>query len=145
MSKVSTYLNFPGTTEEAFKFYESVFGGKINPDIARFGNMPEIPGMPPLEEKDKNAVMHIELEIMGGHKIMGTDALPGMGFTVKPGNNIYINLEVDTREETKRLFDGLSAMGTITQPLEEAFWGAYFGSCVDKYGINWMFNCEEKK
>jgi PhnB protein len=101
--------------------------------------------MPPLAEGDKNLVMHIELPIVGGHMLMGTDAPETMGFTVQMGNNVHINLEPDTRAETKKLFDALSAGGKVTMPLQDMFWGAYFGSCTDKFGLHWMFNCMEKK
>ncbi len=145
MSAVSTYLNFPRHTEEAFNFYKSIFGGEFGgPGIARFGDMPPMEGMPAMPDADKNLVMHIELIILGGHKIMGTDAPESMGFTVNKGNNIHINLEPDTREETKKLYDALSAGGVVTMELADAFWGAYFGSCTDKFGINWMFNCVAK-
>ncbi len=86
--------------------------------------------------------MHIGLTITGGHKLMGTDAPESMGFTVLQGNNVNLNLEPDTGEETDRLFTLLSAGGKVTLPLREVFWGAYFGSCTDKFGINWLFNCE---
>ena len=75
---------------------------------------------------------------------MGTDAVESMGFTVKPGNNIYINLQPDTRAETKRLFDGLSEAGKVEMELQDMFWGDYYGTCFDKFGIGWMFNCGEK-
>ena len=88
--------------------------------------------------------MHVELPITGGHHLMGTDAPESMGFKVSFGNNIYINLEPDTREETKRLFDALLTGGTLTMELQDMFWGAYFGSCTDKYGVQWMFNCVAK-
>ena len=145
MARVSTYLNFPRNTEEAFNFYKSVFGGEFgNGGIARFGDIPAQDEMPPLAESDKNLVMHIELPILGGHVLMGTDAPETMGFTVNTGNNVYINLEPDTREETKKLFDALAKGGQITMGLQDMFWGAYYGSCTDKFGIQWMFNCVEK-
>jgi PhnB protein len=146
MARVSTYLNFPNNTEEAFTFYKSVFGGEFGGNgIARFGDIPATEGMPPIAEHDKNLIMHIELAITGGHVLMGTDAPESMGFTVNYGNNVHINLEPDTRAETKRLFDALSAGGTVTMELQDAFWGAYFGSCTDKYGVQWMVNCNEKQ
>jgi PhnB protein len=146
MARVSTYLNFSSKTEEAFNFYKSVFGGEFGGNgIARFGDMPPMEGNPPLSESDKNLVMHIELPILGGHVLMGTDAPESMGFQVNTGNNVHINLEPDTRAETKKLFDGLSSGGKVTMELQDMFWGAYFGSCTDKYGIQWMFNCAEKK
>lgn len=141
MSKVSTYLNFPNKTEEAFNFYKSVFGGDFSCEIARFGDIPPQEGMPPVAEADKNLIMHIELPILGGHVIMGTDAPASMGFSLSQGNNVYINLEPDTREETKNLFDALSQGGTVEMELQDMFWGAYYGSCSDKFGIKWMFNC----
>jgi len=145
MAKVSTYLNFPNQTEEAFNFYKSVFGGEFIGGIARFSDIPPSDGMPPIAEADKNLVMHIVLPILGGHQLMGTDAPESMGFRVNFGNNVYLNLEPDTRAETKRLFDALSAGGNVEQELQEMFWGDYYGSCKDKFGVQWMFNCAEKK
>src|SRR5438045_474374 len=128
MSKVSTYLNFTRNTEEAFNFYKSVFGGEFTAEIARFSSVPQQEGNPPMAEGDKNLVMHVELKILGGHSLMGTDAPESMGFKVVKGNNIYINLEPDTREETDKLFKALSEGGKVGESLQEVFWGDYFGS-----------------
>ena len=144
MARVSTYLNFPRNTEEAFNFYRSVFGGEFTGGINRFSDIPPMEGAPPMPEQDKNLVMHIGLPITDGHVLMGTDAPESMGFTVNFGNNMYINLEPDTREETKKLFNALSAGGKVTMELQDMFWGAYFGSCTDKFGVQWMFNCAAK-
>lgn len=144
MASVSTYLNFPDNTEEAFKFYQSVFGGEFIGGISRFGEAPPMEGMPPMPESDKNLVMHVALEITGGFQLMGSDSPASMGFKVNMGNNVLINLQPDTRIETERLFHALSEGGIVTMDLQEAFWGDYFGSCVDKFGVNWMFACTEK-
>lgn len=145
MSRVSTYLNFPGTTEEAFNFYKKVFGTEFVGEINRMGQVPPQEGVQPLAEADKNLVMHVALPILAGHMIYGTDATQSMGFELKPGNNVYINLEPDTREETDKLFAGLSEGGKVTMPLQIMFWGDYYGSCTDKFGVQWMFNCAQKK
>jgi len=144
MSRVSTYLNFTRDTESAFNFYKTVFGTEFNGGIMRLGEVPPSDDMPPLSEEDKNLVMHIELPILGGHLLMGTDAPESMGFKLNPGNNVYLNLEPDTRKETKRLFDALSEGGVVEMDLQEMFWGDYYGSCKDKFGVQWMFNCAEK-
>jgi PhnB protein len=145
MARTSTYLNFPHQTEEAFHFYKSVFGGEFLGDgVARFGDVPPMEGAPPLTEEEKKLILHIELKITGGHVIMGTDAPQSMGFRVNFGNNMYLMLEPDTRVDTRILFDSLSAGGTIEQPLQEMFWGAFYGSCKDKFGVQWMFNCTSK-
>ena len=141
MARVSTYLNFPRSTEEAFNFYRAVFGTQFAGGIMRFDDIPAQPGQPPMADADKNLVMHVELPILGGHVIMGTDAPESMGFKLTQGNTVTINLEPDTRAETDRLFKALSEGGKADMPLADQFWGAYFGILVDKFGIRWMFNC----
>lgn len=146
MASVSTYLNFERNTEEAFNYYKSIFGGEFfGQGIMRMGDIPPQEGMPPLPESDKNLVMHVELRILGVHSLMGTDAPESHGFKLVKGNNVHINLQPDTRKETERLFKALSAGGQVTMELQDMFWGDYFGSCIDKFGINWMVNCNEKK
>lgn len=140
MARVSTYLNFPRQTEEAFLFYQSVFGTEFTGKIQRLSDVPTQEGQPPIKEEDKNLVMHVELPILGGHILMGTDAPESMGFNVKFGNNIYINLEPDTKAEAEHLFQALSEGGTVGMALQDMFWGGYFGSCTDKYGVQWMLN-----
>lgn len=144
MPRVSTYLNFAHQTEEAFRFYQSIFGGEFTGGIHRFAEVPLPEGAPPMPEADKKLVMHIELPILGGHVLMGTDAPESMGFKVNIGNNVHINLEPDTRVEATRLFKALAADGKVTMPLQEMFWGAYYGSCIDKFGVQWMVNCVSK-
>lgn len=141
MARVSTYLNFHRNTEEAFNFYKSVFGGEFNGDgPSRFGDIPPSEGTPPLSAEDKNLIMHIELALPGGHVLMGTDAPDSMGFNVTFGNNVYIMLEPDSKADTEKLFNALSEGGIVTQELQDMFWGAYYGSCTDKFGIQWMFH-----
>jgi PhnB protein len=145
MASTSTYLNFPGNTEEAFNFYKSVFKTEFRGNgIQRFGDIPAQPGYPPVAENVKKMILHVELPITGGHILMATDAPKEMGFNLTPGNNMHICIQPETRAEAKRLFDGLSADGKITMPLADMFWGAYFGEFTDKYGINWMVNCIER-
>lgn len=146
MARTCTYLNFPGNTEEAFNFYKSVFGTEFSGGgVARFGDFPPPPEAPQLAESDKNLIMHIELPILGDHILMATDAPESMGFNLVSGNNMHIHLEPDTREETDKLFNALSSGGVVTQPLHDVFWGAYYGSCTDKFGIQWMFNCPNQQ
>jgi PhnB protein len=144
MARVSTYLNFPRSTEAAFVFYRSVFGGDFNAPIHRFADVPLAPGQVPMAEADKNLVMHVELTILGGHVLMGTDAPESMGFQLTLGNNVHINLEPDSRAETERLFAALAAGGRADMPLQDMFWGSYFGSLTDKFGVHWMLNCSSK-
>jgi len=143
-ARVSSYLNFPGNTEEAFCFYKQVFKSDFINGIKRFSEVPADHKHPPMDESVKEMVLHVELPILGGHILMGTDAPKEFGMTVNSGNNMHINLEPESREEAKRLFDALSEDGQIEMPIEDTFWGAYYGSCTDKFGINWMINYQKK-
>jgi PhnB protein len=137
MAGVSTYLNFMGNTLEAFEFYRDVFGTEFRGPVLRNGDMPGMPDT--MTEADLAAIMHIELPILGGHVIMATDMLESMGHELKIGNNTTINLEPDTRAETERLYALLSEGSTEAAPLTDQPWG-YWGVCLDRFGIRWMFN-----
>ncbi len=143
MERVSTYLNFMGQAEEAFKFYASVFGTELLGPIVRIGDMPGGPGMPEVTEAEKNMVMHIEVPILAGHILMATDMIESMGHQTRVGNNTTINLELQDKAETERLFGLLGEGSEEMSPLADMPWGAYWGTCLDKYGIRWMFNCYE--
>lgn len=145
MSSVSIYLNFNRETEVAFLFYKDVFGGEFEGGMARMGEASVAEGQAPLADADKNLVMHVCLPILNGFKLMGTDAPESMGFTLTQGNNVFINLLIDTRAETEKLFSALSTQGHVEMPLQEMFWGDYFGSLTDQFGVHWMFNCSEKE
>jgi len=140
MARVSTYLNFMGDAEEAFEFYRTVFGTEYIGPIQRMGDVPIDPNGTSLSEAEQQLVMHVELPILGGHVIMATDMLQSMGHQLRIGNNTTINLEPDTREETQRLYDALSEGGSEGSPLADMFWGATWGTCLDRFGVRWMFN-----
>jgi PhnB protein len=146
MPKVSSYLHFDKNAEEAFSFYRSIFGGEFSGQgILRYGDTPPQEGAEPLTEEVRRLVMHIELPIMGGHILMGSDAPASMGFKLLSGNSSHIMLEPDSAEETRRLFQALSAGGQVETPLENTFWGALYGACTDRFGVSWMFNCQNQE
>jgi PhnB protein len=136
MAKINPYLNFDGTAEEAFNFYKTIFGGEFKGSINRMG---DAPGMEGLSAEERNRVMHIALPI-GGDLLMASDIIPSMGHKLIKGNNNYVSIFPESKEEADRLFNGLSAGGNIEMPLEDTFWGAYYGSFQDKFGIHWMIN-----
>ena len=138
MPNVATYLNFPRSTEEAFNFYKSVFKTEFYGPIMRFG--PNGCGDQPISEADQNLVMHVGLPILGGHLLMGTDAPESLGQECTAGSNMYINLMPDTKAEADALFAALSEGGKVERPMQDMFWGDYFGSFADKFGIQWMIN-----
>lgn len=140
MTAVSTYLNFARETEAAFTFYKSVFGTEFEGEIMRYGDMPEQEGQPPVAPEDRNLVMHVSLPILGGHSLMGSDVPESMGSTIRQGNAFYIMLHPESRAEADRLFNSLSEGGEVEMPMADVFWGDYFGSFTDRFGVKWMID-----
>ncbi len=140
MATINPYINFNGNAEEAFNFYKSVFGGEFS-RVARFKELsnPEFPVSP--NEADK--IMHIALPI-GKNTLMGNDVPEHMGKTNEHENRSKISINADSKEEADRLFNGLSAGGTVEMPIAASPWGSYFGMFRDKYGIEWMVDFAEK-
>lgn len=138
MTQINPYLNFNGNTEEAFNHYKSVFGGDFVM-VMRFGDTPGCEEMP---ETEKNGIMHIAL-MVGNNVIMGTDVPKSME-QVQFGTNSSISVSVDSREEADRVFNGLSAGGKVQMPMDDMFWGAYYGMSTDKFGVQWMVSYDEK-
>ena len=136
MARVNSYLTFNGNCEEAFNFYKSVFGGDFT-YIGRFKDMPTIEGKSaPPSEAEK--IMHVSLPISNETMLMGCDHLDFLGGTTLMGNNFAISITADDNAEADKLFNGLSAGGKITMPMQQTFWSAYFGMFTDKFGIQWM-------
>lgn len=141
MASLHIYLNFPGNTEEAFNFYRSVFGGEFL-NLQRYKDSPYGDNVP---AADKERILHIALPVGKSSVLMAADALESMGQKSADGGGYSISIDTESEEEANALFNGLAAGGKITMPLEKAFWGAYFGMLVDKFGIRWMVNFDEKK
>lgn len=136
MPAVNTYLNFNGQTEEAFNFYKSVFGG----EFMFIQRMKETPGGEKLPETEKERIMHVALPIGNGNILMGSDILESHGHKLREGNNFYISVMTDSEAEADELFGKLSSGGQVSMPLAKMFWGDYFGSFTDKFGIQWMIS-----
>jgi PhnB protein len=136
MASINPYLTFAGSCEEAFNFYKSVFGGEF-PYVGRFKDMPS---ENPIPESEGNKIMHISLPIIKETTLMGSDSSEAFGHVTVVGNNFSISINAENEDEAKRLFDGLSAGGKVTMPLNKTFWGALFGMFTDKFGIQWMVN-----
>ena len=132
---LSTYLFFDGDCAEAFDFYKSVFGGEFQ----SISTWAEAPSDMPVDEADKGKVMHVSLPI-GDSVLMGADSVRGMGAPPTAGDNFAIAFEPPSREEADRVFPRLAEGGETVMPLQETFWGSYFGQCTDRFGVQWMVN-----
>ena len=132
-----TYLYFGGNCREAFDSYCSVFGGEYL-EAHTFGEGPPDMGVP---ESEHNNLMHAAISV-GDGVIMGSDMPSNFGPAPVVGNNFSISYSPKNREEADELFGKISAGGSVTMPLGDQFWRAYFGACTDKFGINWMLNVE---
>ncbi len=132
---LSIYLNFGGNCREVFEFYQSVFGGEFE-ILQTFGDGPGDMDVPDDELGD---IMHVSYPI-GSSVLMGSDMPSGFGPPVQMGNNFSISYQTESKEQTDDLFAKISEGGTVSMPPADMFWGSYFGSCTDKFGVNWQFN-----
>ncbi|MCB9411949.1 MAG: VOC family protein [Actinobacteria bacterium] len=135
MTVLTPYLNFPGTTEEAFEFYAAALGGQIT-GIARFSEFSE--GMPPLSDEDANKVANMGLRLPNGAEMMGTDVLPALGQEFRAGNNFALHLEADSLDEAERIFAALAEGGNRSMEPAATEWAEWFAGCTDRYGVEWM-------
>ncbi len=142
MATANIYLNFNGNCEEAFNFYKSVLGGEF-PYVGRFKEIPEQEGVPPIPEGFKEKIMHMSLPLDNGTIIMGSDTGGDWAPDFQMGNNFSVSLNATTKDEADKIFNGLSAGGNITMQIGPTFWGDYFGSFTDKFGVNWMVSFNE--
>lgn len=144
MTQVNPYLIFNGNCEEAFLFYQSVFGGEF-PYMGRFKDMPpsDDENCPPPSPEEADRIMHVSLPI-GNTVLMGSDSTSQSGDAII-GTNISVSINTESRAEADRIFNGLSVGGNAFMPMCDTFWGAYFGMFTDKFGINWMVNFDEPK
>lgn len=140
MARTSTYLHFDGTAEGAFTLYREAFGTELDGAITRMGDLPAQPGHPELTADEKQKVMSVRLPITGGHLLVGNDVPVWMG-TLTHGNAMDIGVELDTRAEAERVFTTLSAGATVEFPFQDMGGGNFFGSLVDRYGIQWLVSC----
>lgn len=143
MTTVNVYLTFNGNCLEAFNFYKSVFGGQF-PYVGKFKEMPPQEGMKTMSAEDGEKIMHISLPISQETMLMGSDTGGEWASNYSPGNNFSISVNADSKETADNLFNGLSAGGRATMPMNSTFWGAYFCMFTDKFGINWMVNFDER-
>lgn len=135
MQAANPYLTFDGNTLEAFEFYRSVFGGAFEV-VVRFKDMGG--GPPGATPAELERIAHVALPIGKDDILMGSDTIPSMGHEHRPGNNFHITLSPDSGDEADRLFNGLSAGGTVQMPLQQTMWAEKYGSFVDRFGVQWM-------
>lgn len=143
MAIANIYLMFDGNCEEAFNYYQTVFGGSFS-YVGRYGDLPSQEGFPVLADIEKNKIENICLPISKETFLMGSDLISSFGKEFKWGNNFSVYLEAQNMKEADSLFNGLSKEGVKSIPMTKAHWGDYFGMCTDKFGINWFINYSVK-
>jgi len=141
-TQINPYLCLNGNCEEAFNYYKTIFGGEFT-NLSRFSEAPPMPGAPELDEKAKNLVLNVGLPINGNNILYGSDGHPNYP-KVPFGKNVTLCIDTDSKEQADRYFKMLADGGNITMPQMDMFWGAYFGMCEDKFGMNWMVSFAKK-
>lgn len=140
--KLNTYLTFEDNCQDAFNLYKEIFGGEFS-TVMKFSDIP--PGEDfKYDEDEKDKLLHISMPIGKDSYLMGSDTPKSVNSKLQQGNNCALSLDTHCRSETERIFKALSEGGSITMPLEDTFWGAYYGKCIDRFGIHWQLNCVEQ-
>jgi len=130
--KLNAYLAFRDNAREAMEFYQSVFGGEVHQDTFESFHVSDDPS-------ENNKLMHADLKAPSV-QIMAADTPNSMDLTIGDNVSLALSGSDDDEAELKSYWDKLVEGGKVNQPLEKAPWGAYFGMCTDKFGINWMVN-----
>lgn len=138
MKELTTYLNFDGNAREAMTFYSKCLGA----ELVMFPWSEAPPGACDVPKEHKDKIMHARLT-KGSTILMASDTPPGG--SVQTGNNFSINVDCESRQEGDKLFSALGEKGKVTMPMQDMFWGSYWGMVTDQFGVNWMFSCETAK
>ncbi len=141
MAQINPYIHFNGNAEEAFQFYQSVFGGEFAM-VMRFKDMSFEGSI--AKESEANKIMHIALPIGKTNILMGSDTPEALGVHSLNETRSKIMISAESKEEADLLFNGLSAGGQVEMPISDSPWGSYFGMFRDKYGIEWMIDYDHK-
>lgn len=141
MTTINPWINFNGNAEEAFAFYKSVFGGEFT-KIIRFKDIATAEF--PVDEKEANKIMYIALPTSKGNVLIGNDVPEFMWRVNESEDRSKISISAESKEEANRLFNGLSAAGSVEGPMGNSPWGSYAGMFRDKYGIEWIVEYDSK-
>lgn len=139
---INPWINFNGNAEEAFNFYKSVFGGEFA-KVIRFKDLASPEFQVPDTEAEK--IMQITLPINGANMLIGNDVPEFMGKVSENENRSKIHLDVDSKEEAEKIFNGLSLGGQVEGPISDSPWGTYAAMFRDKYGIEWIVEFNPNK
>jgi PhnB protein len=137
IKNLNPYIILDGNAEQAIRLYERALGAKLEGGLMRFG---EVPGTPP-DSPAKDRVIHAMLRI-GEGVLMVSDSMPGTPFSAT--SNLHVCLHFTDKAEMAARFDALAAGGSVEMPLQDTFWNAHYGQLTDSFGVQWMFNCDNK-
>jgi len=124
------YLFFSdGRCAEAFTRYQEVFGGELQ--MMTNADAPEGDRMPGAEP---HHVMHASVQVGEGF-LMGSDDPTGDG---GPKVGVGVSFSAPDTATAERIFDALAEGGEVFAEFGPTFWSPGFGSCLDRFGVNWM-------
>jgi PhnB protein len=135
MTTINPWINFNGNAFEAFTFYKSIFGGEFT-KIIRFKDLASSEF--PVAQNEEDKIMYIALPIGKSNVLIANDVPEVLGRVNENENRSKITINAQSKEEADKLFNGLSAGGTIEGPMGDSPWGTYFGMFRDTYGIEWI-------
>lgn len=132
--KCDMYLTFDGNCEEAMLYYKEVFNGEFSVTMRYADGPPEY-----LQPGTEDKIMHQTLAFGDGCELKASDSFHQ---PLNKGNNFHISISTSKEDEALSIFNGLAKDGQITMPFNDVFWGGKFGSCIDKFGVQWMVSLQ---
>ncbi len=138
MAHLNPFVRFnDGKCREAMHFYKECLGG----GELSFMTLGESPMAKESPKEQHHLIMHSTLK-KDNWTLIGSDMMRDKATL---GDNVGLSLECESEKEINTIFNHLSKGGDVFMPVEEAFWGAFFGMVTDKYGVEWMLNCQIKE
>lgn len=133
--ELAPYIFFKGDCMAAMAFYKAIFGGDLT--LTKYDDMPD-----DFPDKDQMSGKIMNAALEGGSiTIRGCDMMRAS----EAAKKVELCLTGSDEAELRQIFDGLCEDAKTSRPLKKEFWGDYFGTVTDKFGVDWMVDITAQK
>ena len=129
--RLSPSLFFTTNCEPALDFYEAIGLGKKTVVMRHGDNQ-----MPVRTEAMRGKIMHANFEGPGVYLTASDND------DAEPMKGAALLLELNDTARGRKLFDQMAEGGMVRVAYGRQPWGADFGNLTDRFGVQWMINCQ---